>query len=163
MHHREVRRVSNEQAWWQATGIDPLSIAQKLWNVTRVTEGRIEEDDGRLPPTVTATDPPKSHRRGRRRRPNDQATGSERHLRNHMSGWYLRPCPFEKLLTDAMTVFFSARGAANFDAKTGVRGRISEGRGTCLWICDMGPGCDYFQLASRSMDLDCGVEFLSDF
>src|SRR5262245_5310467 len=32
VHHREVHRVGNEQAWWQAAGIDPLSVAQKLWN-----------------------------------------------------------------------------------------------------------------------------------
>jgi hypothetical protein len=42
MHHREVHRVSNEQAWWQRFGIDPLSVARNLWNETRVNEGHIE-------------------------------------------------------------------------------------------------------------------------
>src|SRR5262249_43487376 len=46
VHHREVHRVSDEQAWWQAADIDPLNVAQKLWNRTRVNEGRIEPDDG---------------------------------------------------------------------------------------------------------------------
>ncbi len=44
VHHREVHRLGNEQAWWQAAGIDPISIAQKLWNATRVTEGHLEGD-----------------------------------------------------------------------------------------------------------------------
>lgn len=57
VYHREVHRVGNEQAWWQAAGIDPLSVAQKLWNRTRVNEGRIEAEDGRPPPTGTAADP----------------------------------------------------------------------------------------------------------
>src|SRR5205814_2830698 len=42
VHHREVHRLADEQAWWQAANIDPLSVAQKLWNRTRVNEGRIE-------------------------------------------------------------------------------------------------------------------------
>src|SRR5207247_711464 len=45
VHHREVHRVGKEQAWWQAAGIDPLSIAQTLWNRTRVTEGHINPDE----------------------------------------------------------------------------------------------------------------------
>jgi hypothetical protein len=43
-HHREVHRVGNEQAWWQAVGIDPFSVAQTLWNKTRVNEGHIGAD-----------------------------------------------------------------------------------------------------------------------
>ena len=42
VHHREVHRLGNEQAWWQAADIDPLGVAQKLWNRTRVNEGRLE-------------------------------------------------------------------------------------------------------------------------
>jgi Ca2+-binding RTX toxin-like protein len=30
--------------WWQATGIDPLKIARKLWKHTRVNEGRMRPD-----------------------------------------------------------------------------------------------------------------------
>jgi hypothetical protein len=53
-HHREVHRVGNEQAWWQAVGIDPLSVAQTLWNSTRVNEGRISADEGERAPASTA-------------------------------------------------------------------------------------------------------------
>jgi hypothetical protein len=28
--HRAVHRSSDEQAWWQATGIDPVKIARRL-------------------------------------------------------------------------------------------------------------------------------------
>jgi hypothetical protein len=41
-HHRAVHRAGEERAWWQATGIDPLKVARKLWKHTRVNEGRIE-------------------------------------------------------------------------------------------------------------------------
>jgi hypothetical protein len=44
MHHREVHRVGNEQGWWQAVGIDALTIAQTLWSRTRVNEGHIGAD-----------------------------------------------------------------------------------------------------------------------
>src|SRR5262249_27848242 len=41
VHHREVHRVGDECAWWKQAGIDPLAIARKLWNQTRVNEGQI--------------------------------------------------------------------------------------------------------------------------
>jgi hypothetical protein len=43
-HHRAVHRAGDEQAWWKATGIDPIKIARKLWKQTRIDEGRIEPD-----------------------------------------------------------------------------------------------------------------------
>jgi hypothetical protein len=43
-HHRAVHRVGNERAWWDATGIDPIKVARKLWKHTRVNEGRIRMD-----------------------------------------------------------------------------------------------------------------------
>ena len=48
-HHSEVHRVGNEQAWWQAIGIDPLSVAQTLWNRTRINEGHIGADKSERP------------------------------------------------------------------------------------------------------------------
>jgi hypothetical protein len=57
VQHREAHRVGNEQAWWQGAGIDPLSVAQTLWNRTRVNEGRIEEDETHRLLSGTATDP----------------------------------------------------------------------------------------------------------
>jgi hypothetical protein len=43
-HHRAVHRAGDEQAWWQAAGIDPVKVARKLWKHTRVNEGRIRPD-----------------------------------------------------------------------------------------------------------------------
>jgi hypothetical protein len=43
-HHRAVHRVGDERAWWQATGIDPLKVARKLWKHTRANEGQIRPE-----------------------------------------------------------------------------------------------------------------------
>jgi hypothetical protein len=43
VHHRAVHRASDERAWWQATGVDPINIARKLWNHTRANEGWIAQ------------------------------------------------------------------------------------------------------------------------
>jgi hypothetical protein len=34
LHHRELHRRCNERAWWDSQGIDPLSVAAKLWAKT---------------------------------------------------------------------------------------------------------------------------------
>jgi hypothetical protein len=34
-HHRAVHRSGNEQAWWKALGIEPLTVARRLWQQTR--------------------------------------------------------------------------------------------------------------------------------
>jgi hypothetical protein len=52
VHHRAVHRIRNEQAWWQAAGIDPLKVARKLWKHTRVNEGLLRPD--RIVPGVDA-------------------------------------------------------------------------------------------------------------
>ena len=44
MHHRAAHRASDERAWWQAAGIDPIKIARKLWKHTRVEEGQMPPD-----------------------------------------------------------------------------------------------------------------------
>jgi hypothetical protein len=31
-HHRELHRTGSEQAWWQRIGIEPIGIAQTLWD-----------------------------------------------------------------------------------------------------------------------------------
>jgi len=41
IHHRLVHRVGNEAAWWKDAGIDPAKAARKLWNDSRVDQGRI--------------------------------------------------------------------------------------------------------------------------
>jgi hypothetical protein len=38
IHHRAAHRASDELAWWQAAGIDPLKIARKLWKDTRANK-----------------------------------------------------------------------------------------------------------------------------
>jgi hypothetical protein len=37
-HHRAVHRASDEQAWWQAAGIDPVKVARQLWRQTRLDD-----------------------------------------------------------------------------------------------------------------------------
>jgi hypothetical protein len=34
VHHRELHRGGDEKKWWQATSIDPLEVAQRLWRET---------------------------------------------------------------------------------------------------------------------------------
>jgi len=41
IHHRLVHRVGNEAAWWKDAGIDPAKAARKLWNDSRIDQGRI--------------------------------------------------------------------------------------------------------------------------
>ena len=73
--YREVHRLGNEQAWWLANGIDPLSVAQKLWNNTRVKKGRIEAE-AQLPSTeASPPDDPaaKSSKKGSKEAPPETA------------------------------------------------------------------------------------------
>jgi hypothetical protein len=37
-HHRAVHRAGDEQAWWKATGIDPVKVARELWRQTRLDD-----------------------------------------------------------------------------------------------------------------------------
>jgi ERF superfamily protein len=43
-HHRAVHRAGDEKAWWKQAGTDPIKAARKLWNHTRIDEGRIEPE-----------------------------------------------------------------------------------------------------------------------
>jgi ERF superfamily len=54
VHHRAVHRARDERVWWQTVGIDPAQVARKLWNDTRINEGRIEPDHT---PQAAASDP----------------------------------------------------------------------------------------------------------
>ena len=42
IHHREVHRTGNERAWWKQAGIDPVSVARKLWRNTRPGDGTLQ-------------------------------------------------------------------------------------------------------------------------
>jgi hypothetical protein len=35
LHHRELHRARNESLWWKTARIDPIQIAQELWESTR--------------------------------------------------------------------------------------------------------------------------------
>jgi hypothetical protein len=39
IHHREVHRVSDEPTWWKRMGIEPVEVAHKLWDSTRLRKG----------------------------------------------------------------------------------------------------------------------------
>jgi hypothetical protein len=45
-HHRAVHRASDEQAWWKATGIDPVEAACHLWRQTRLKDPRDPHQPG---------------------------------------------------------------------------------------------------------------------
>jgi hypothetical protein len=36
IHHREILRSGDEAAWWQKLNIDPLPVALRLWQHTRL-------------------------------------------------------------------------------------------------------------------------------
>ena len=38
VHHRENHRTGREELWWQSKGIEPLTIATKLWRVSRLPQ-----------------------------------------------------------------------------------------------------------------------------
>ena len=55
-HHRAVHRHGDEVDWWRSAGIDPVVIAQRLWQHTRLDGAPIQEHLDPLlgPPTVQA-------------------------------------------------------------------------------------------------------------
>jgi hypothetical protein len=42
IHHREVHRVSDEQAWWKQVGIEPVQVARQLWTNTRLDRDSLQ-------------------------------------------------------------------------------------------------------------------------
>ncbi len=55
-HHRAVHRHGDEVDWWRSAGIDPVVIAQRLWQHTRLNGAPIQEHLDPLlgPPTEQA-------------------------------------------------------------------------------------------------------------
>jgi ERF superfamily len=45
-HHRAVHRAGDEQAWWQAAGIDPIKVARQLWRQTRLDDPQKDHPAG---------------------------------------------------------------------------------------------------------------------
>jgi hypothetical protein len=43
IHHREVHRISDEPAWWRRLGIEPVEIARRLWESSRLIGGNLKQ------------------------------------------------------------------------------------------------------------------------
>jgi hypothetical protein len=57
IHHRAVHRLSDEQPWWQAAGIDPIKVARKLWKESRGTKGDQPVADATPQPAAETSKP----------------------------------------------------------------------------------------------------------
>jgi hypothetical protein len=61
VHHRELHRHNAEIAWWQSVKIDPLPLAKRLWQHTRLNgaagAGRADAEIDESSPTSIATTP----------------------------------------------------------------------------------------------------------
>jgi ERF superfamily len=44
IHHRELHRSGDEAAWWQKLNIDPLPVALRLWQHTRLIGGELAQN-----------------------------------------------------------------------------------------------------------------------
>jgi len=55
VHHRELHRQGDEAAWWDKVHIDPLPVALRLWQHTRVNGSGLAASDGITPPQATRT------------------------------------------------------------------------------------------------------------
>jgi hypothetical protein len=52
-HHRALHRSGDEAAWWTSTDLDPVLVAQRLWQHTRLNGAAIQEHlDPLLSPRV---------------------------------------------------------------------------------------------------------------
>jgi hypothetical protein len=49
IHHRELHRSGAEAAWWQKLNIDPLPVALKLWQHTRLNGDELAPSGGSTP------------------------------------------------------------------------------------------------------------------
>jgi ERF superfamily len=49
IHHRELHRSGDEAAWWQKLNIDPLPVALRLWQHTRLKGAELAPSGGRTP------------------------------------------------------------------------------------------------------------------
>jgi hypothetical protein len=53
-HHRAAHHAADEQAWWQAIGIDPIKVARKLWKDTLAAKPHRPVGAGASEPLQTA-------------------------------------------------------------------------------------------------------------
>jgi hypothetical protein len=86
-HHRALHRSGDEAAWWKSTDLDPVMIAQRLWQHTRLTGVPIQQhidpllgapsvrDGDRANPSTPPVDPKASDRKSQ---PNSPPVGLPR-------------------------------------------------------------------------------------
>jgi len=55
IHHRELHRSGDEAAWWQKLNINPLAVALRLWQHTRLNGERAIPSDSITPSQSTKT------------------------------------------------------------------------------------------------------------
>jgi hypothetical protein len=55
IHHRELHREGDEAAWWGKIHIDPLPVALRLWQNTRLNGDELAPSDGITPSQSTRT------------------------------------------------------------------------------------------------------------
>jgi len=49
IHHRELHRSGDEAAWWQKLNIDPLPVALRRWQHTRLNRDELAPSEGIRP------------------------------------------------------------------------------------------------------------------
>jgi hypothetical protein len=55
IHHREIHRSGDEAAWWHELKLDPLPVALRLWQHTRLNGDGLAPSDDLTPPNATKT------------------------------------------------------------------------------------------------------------
>src|SRR6516164_9505093 len=65
VHHRELHRQGDEAAWWDKVHIDPLPVALRLWQHTRLNGDELAPSGGSTPPAGQKLDMLVQNRAGR--------------------------------------------------------------------------------------------------
>ena len=56
VHHRELHRSGDEAAWWQKLNIDPLPVALRRWQHTRLNRDELAPSEGIRPSQAAKTE-----------------------------------------------------------------------------------------------------------
>src|SRR6202021_2964706 len=56
IHHRELHRHADEAAWWDEVKVDPLPVALRLWQHTRLSGGLASAGEGQQYPAARTPD-----------------------------------------------------------------------------------------------------------
>jgi hypothetical protein len=76
IHHRELHRQGDEAAWWDKLSIDPVPVALKLWQHTRLNGTAFPASGGAELGSATATQDSQQGRAGTSRDPGIDAGSS---------------------------------------------------------------------------------------